>query len=406
MQKQESYSGWQKRIAVFLASQNVSLFGSSVVSFAITWYITLETSSGVWMMLSTICSMLPQVLISLMGGVWADRYNRKHLIMLADGFIALATLALAIAFLMGYQRLELLLAASVIRSIGAGIQTPAVSAIYPQLVPEESLMKVQGVNQTLNSVLLLASPAVGGLVLGTVGIVGAFFVDVVTAVLAIFVMSFIRVPAAEKPKEQGSVWDELKTGVRYTFNHRQLRRIVIFYSISFFLFTPAAVLNPLMVERSYGSEIWRLTANEVIWTVGSLLGGVFVALRGEFKNKTRTVAICLVGFGVTFGLMGISRDFIIYLIFMGLAGCFMPVIATAMTVHIQQLTAPEVMGRVFSVVQLISSSAMPLAILIFGPLADVVKVELLLIFTSVILIFVGILYGRPMKESGGERQPE
>lgn len=397
MQYQEINSGWEKRIAVFLTSQNISLFGSSVVSFAITWYITLETSSGIWMMLSTICSMLPQVLVSLMGGVLADRYNRKYLIMLSDGFIALATLALAIFFLAGFQQLELLLVASIIRSIGAGIQTPAVSAIFPQLVPEEKLMKVQGVNQTLNSILLLAAPAAGGLILGTFGIVGAFFVDVVTAVLAILAMRFLRVPGSVRQAESSSAWEELKSGIRYTFQHRQIRRLIIFFSISFFLFTPAAILNPLMVERSFGGEIWRLTANEVVWTIGNLLGGVFVAFKGEFRDKTRTVAICLAGFGVTFALLGLSRNFTTYLVFMGLAGCFMPVVTATMTVHIQELTSPEVMGRVFSVVQLVSISAMPIAILLFGPLADMVRIEILLVITSIALIFVGILYGRPGK---------
>jgi DHA3 family macrolide efflux protein-like MFS transporter len=113
-------------------SQNISLFGSSVVGFAILWHVTIDTSSGVWIMFTTICSSLSQVLMSLFGGALADRYNRKYLIMLTDGFIALSTLALAVAFLLGVRRLELLLAASVVRSLGAGIQTPAVSAIYPQ----------------------------------------------------------------------------------------------------------------------------------------------------------------------------------------------------------------------------------------------------------------------------------
>ena len=71
------------------------------MSFAIIWYVTLQTSSGKWIMLFTICSLLPQVLISLWAGVWTDRHNRKHLIMLADGFIALATLGLVIAFWAG-----------------------------------------------------------------------------------------------------------------------------------------------------------------------------------------------------------------------------------------------------------------------------------------------------------------
>ena len=386
-------ASWKKQIALFLVSQNISLFGSSVVGFAIVWYITLETSSGTWMMLSTVCSMAPQVLISLFGGVWADRHNRKILIMLSDGFIALATLVLAVSFLSGLQNIWLLLAASVVRSIGAGIQTPAVGAIYPQLVPVEHLTKVQGVNQTLNSVLLLLSPAVGGAVLGSFGIVWAFFIDVITAALAILVMSTIKVGKQAGGEQPLSMAADIKKGLSYVFRHTQLRRIVICYLFSFFLITPAAVLSPLMVERTFGSDVWRLTANEIVWTVGSLIGGIFVSLRGSFRDKVRTVAICLIGFGVCFALLGLSWDFVVFLVFMGIGGFFMPVISTAQTVHIQEITEPAVLGRVFSIVQIISASAMPVAILFFGPLADVVSVESILIVTGVLLAFVGVVYG-------------
>ena len=178
-------SAFNRKIVLFLISQNVSLFGSSVVGYAIIWYITLETSSGTWLMLSTICALVPQVIVSLWGGVLADRYNRKHLIMLTDAFIALSTFGLALAFWSGFKHLELLLAVSVVRSIGAGIQIPAVGSIYPQLVEREHLTRVQGVSQTVSSVLMLASPAVGGLVLATMDIAWAFMLDVVTAAAAI-----------------------------------------------------------------------------------------------------------------------------------------------------------------------------------------------------------------------------
>ncbi len=387
-------NGWKQQAALFLVSQNISLFGSSVVGFAVLWHITLTTSSGIWLMLATICSMVPQVLVSLFGGVLADRYNRKHLIMLADGFIALATLGLAFSFLMGFEHIGMILAVSAVRSIGAGIQGPAVSAIYPQLVPEEQLTRIQGVNQTVGSVLLLLSPALGGALLGSVNIVAAFFVDVITAALAIGVMSVIRVEKVVSATDAMSVISDLKSGVSYTLSHPKLRRIVTCYIISFFLITPAAILTPLMVERSFGNEVWRLTANEMVWTVGSLLGGVFVALRGEFKDKFKAVAICLVGFGVTFGLLGIAWHFGVYLILMGLAGCFMPVIATAQTVYIQEITEPAMLGRTFSIVQLIASAAMPVGILLFGPLADVVSVESILLVSGILLALAGLFYGR------------
>ncbi len=393
-------SSWKKETALFLISQSVSLFGSSVVSFSVIWYITLETSSGVWVMLFTICSLLPQVLISLWAGVWADRYNRKHLIMLADGFIALATLGLAIAFWAGYQKMELLLAVSFIRSIGAGIQTPAVNALFPQIVPQEKLTKVQGINQTLNSILMLISPAVGGIVLGSMDISRAFMLDVVTASSAIAVLCFIPVQRIAQTGEVASVFTELRRGISYALGHRLLKRILICFGVSFFLITPAAVLTPLLVERSFGGDVWRLTANEMVWTVGSLVGGVFVSLKGEFKNKIGTVALCLVAFGVSFTLLGIANSFTIYLLIMGAAGFFMPVIATVQTVLLQENVEAAMMGRVFSLVQIVTGSAMPVAILLFGPLADIVPIGLILLVSGALLAVTGIVYQITSKRAG------
>ncbi|HOH47458.1 MAG TPA: MFS transporter, partial [Candidatus Cloacimonadota bacterium] len=133
---------FSRKVILFLISQNLSLFGSSVVGFAIIWHITLETSSGTWLMLGTLTTMIPQVLVSLWGGVWADRYNRKHLIMLSDSFVALATLGLALFYIAGFRQIWLLLAVSAVRALGSGVQTPAVNAIYPQLVPPEGLTRV------------------------------------------------------------------------------------------------------------------------------------------------------------------------------------------------------------------------------------------------------------------------
>src|SRR3954463_5439188 len=99
---------WKKNIILFLSSQTVSLFGSSLVQYAIMWHITLTTESGLMMTLYIICGFIPTFILSPVAGVWADRYNRKMLIILADGLIALSTLALAILFLMGFDAIWLL----------------------------------------------------------------------------------------------------------------------------------------------------------------------------------------------------------------------------------------------------------------------------------------------------------
>ena len=87
----QTQNNWKRKTLLFLASQCITLFGSMIVQMSIIWYVTLMTSSGAWVAAFTICSYLPQFLISFFAGVWADRYNRKKLIVLSDAVITVAT---------------------------------------------------------------------------------------------------------------------------------------------------------------------------------------------------------------------------------------------------------------------------------------------------------------------------
>lgn len=385
------YAHWKRNSAWFLSSQTVSLFGSSLTQFAIVWYVTLSTSSGIMIMISSLCSFLPQILISLFAGVWADRYNRKYLIMIADGSIAFATLILAVVYLFGYRELWLLFLVSAIRSVGTGIQTPAVSAIIPQIVPQDKLMRINGINGTIQSLTMLVSPAVSGVVLSLAGLEAAFFIDVVTAAAAIIILSRLAVAKVARSLDQNQMgaFADLKTGLRYTWNHRFLRVFLAFYAGLMFLVTPAALLTPLMTTRSFGEEVWMLTANEMVWSLGTVVGGVVIATWGGFRNRIHTIVLGTVGFGLFTMLMGFSGAFLLYLILLFIAGISMPFIGSPGMVLLQEKVEPEMQGRVFGLVQIVSSSAIPLGMAIFGPLADAVKVEYLLISTGFLMAVLG-----------------
>jgi len=232
------------------------------------------------------------------------------------------------------------------------------------------------------------------MVLGYLDISWAFMIDVITAVIAIIILCFIKIDKVSQPDEKSSVFENLREGVKYTFENKLLKDIIICFGISFFLITPAAFLTPIMIQRSFGDEVWRLTANEMVWTIGSLIGGIFVSFRGEFKNKIRTIAISLIAFGITFALLGMVKWFMVYLLIMGLSGFFMPICSTAQTVLIQENVQDTMMGRVFSIIQIITSASMPVAMLLFGPLADVVSVELILLVTGIMLAGLGFIVSR------------
>ena len=189
------YENWKKNIIIFLSSQTISLFGSSLVQYAIMWHITLTTQSGMMMTLFILCGFLPTFILSPFGGVWADRYNRKVLIILSDGLIAVATLIMAIVFLMGYEAVWLLFAMSAIRAIGTGIQGPAVGAILPQIVPEDKLTKVSGTNGSIQAIIMFVSPMASAALLTMSSLEIIFFIAVVTAAIAIVtLLVFLKIP--------------------------------------------------------------------------------------------------------------------------------------------------------------------------------------------------------------------
>ena len=382
-------NNWKKNTTLFLTSQAISFFGSMLVQYAITWYITLETQSGIMMTIAIICGFLPTFFLSPFSGVWADRYNRKLLIILSDSLIALTTLILAILFFMGYDSIWLLFVASAIRSIGAGIQMPAVGAFLPGIVPEDQLTRVNGINSSIQSLVMLVSPMLSGALLTLTTIEIVFFIDVVTAAIAVVILLlFLHVPAHAKALEKQKIgyFADMRKGLNYINNHGFVKTLFIFCAIYFVLVAPLSFLTPLQVTRSFGSDVWRLTAIEIAFSIGMTLGGIIIASWGGFKNKLHTMVLSFFAVAVcTLGL-GIIPVFGIYLFLMGLVGIAMPIFNTPFMVLIQQKVEPDFLGRVFGVLTTISSSVMPLAMLVYGPVADVVKIEWLLIVTGLLML--------------------
>lgn len=382
---------WKKNIKRFLTAQTLSLFGSSLVQYAIIWYITLSTTSGKMLMISTLCGFLPQVCISLFAGVWIDRYNRKHIIMFADGLIAIATFCLAITFISGNKNIVFLFLVLIIRSIGTGIQTPSVNAIIPQIVPKEALMKVNGINSTLSSIMMFLSPAISGAILSFASLEITMFIDCITAAIAIFMTSLIKIDRNKELEEnKETTFQEIKKGFSTIKNIKLIRNLLIFQVFMMFLISPSAFLTPLLVSRTFGAEVWRLTASEMTYSLGMIIGGIVITTWGGFHKKVNTIILASILYGSLMIGLGIAPLFAMYLLLNTCIGITAPCYNTPMTVIIQQNVQPDMQGRVFSVMQIATSCLLPLGMAIFGPLADKVNVQSILIIAGTIGIIITI----------------
>ncbi|MGN8244577.1 MFS transporter [Cellulomonas soli] len=385
--------GWRRDTAVFLSGQTVSLFGSMLVQYAIMWHLTLQTKSGTVMALASVFGFLPQAIVSVFGGVWADRHDRKKLVIGADATIAVTTLGLALLMLNGVEDLWLVYLALAIRSVGAGIQMPAVTSLLPQIVPTEKLMRVNGINGTIQSAMMLLAPAVAAAVYASASIVAVFFVDVVTAVIGIGLLASIAVPRLVRTDADGprpAYFADLVGGVRYVLGHDFVRWLLALYGVVFVLVVAPSYLTPLMVVRTFGDEVWKLTANEISFSVGMLLGGALIAVWGGFRNRVTTILAATFAFGaLTIGL-GVAPGMWVFFGFMFLIGLGVPFFSTPAMTVLQETVEPEIQGRVFGFVGIVMAVAMPLGMAVLGPLADTVSVEVLLVICGVLMVAVAL----------------
>ncbi len=387
------------KIILFLSGQTVSLFGSALVQYAISMHITLITGSGMMMTISILCGFLPQALITLFAGVWADRFNRKKMIVLADGMIAFTTAILAVLFTLGHDYIWLLFVISAVRSLGAGIQMPAVSAFLPEIVPQDSLMRVNGINASIRAIGLL-SPAAAGALYAAAGerLMSIFWVDVLTAVIGIALLLLIKTAARQVPEsgtEKRRIFSDMRIGMKYMLERKWLKHFVGFNMTFMLMFGPVAFLTPLMVKRSFGDAAWLLVVHETVFAAGMTLSGLLVGLlAAKFRNKVSMVVTGCGVFGLTTLLMGFSPNFWYYLGVMLPMGMTVPVINTGAMTVLQQRVQPDFMGRVFSLIAITESFAMPFSMLVFGPIADFVSVESLLIVTGVLMMIITFLMTR------------
>lgn len=382
---------WARNATLFLAGQTASLFGSSLVQYAIMWHLTLTTQSGLVLMGATIAGFLPQAVVSVFAGVWADRHNRKLIVMGADAVIAVTTLGLVVLLLRGVDDLWLIFLTLAIRSVGAGVQTPAVSALIPQIVPSASLMRVNGINTSIQSGSMLLSPALAAWLYASFDLAAVLMVDVVTALIGIGLVLLVPVPAIARSAEVMGYLDDLRAGLGYVRSHALVRRVLVFYAIIFVLVVPPSYLTPLLVVRTFGDEVWKLTANELAFSIGMVLGGAVLAWWGGTRDRIRMLVGASIGVGVLSIALGLAPYLWLFLVFMFLVGMCIPFFWTTSTTLLQETVENDFQGRVFGLLGIVMALAMPFGMLVFGPLSDVVSVQALLIGGGVLTILVGIV---------------
>lgn len=386
-------SHWKRAFAIIWGGQFFSILSSSLVNFAVIIWISLQTGSAEMLAWAAIAAILPQSLIGPFTGVLIDRWNRKLIMMLADTFIALCTLVLALLFWLNIAETWHIFALLALRSVGSSFHMPAMQASVPLLAPPSQLTRIAGINQIIASISQIAGPALGAMLITVWDIEYVLLIDVAGALIAVSSLFFVHIP--NPPQDEAGdrhILKEMKEGAMLILRDRGISYLLLYSVLVTFFIVPISVVFPLMTLNYFQGTEFQAGIIEAVWSVGALAGGAIMGAKVYKVNRVVLINWMYVVCGITFLLTGLltPAGFIWFAALTALAGVSAAINNSAFTGLLQSKISPTALGRVFSLYFTVSLIPSMLGLIGIGFLADGLGLTTSFILSGAIIILIGI----------------
>ncbi len=389
---------WKVPFFSIWSGQAVSLLGSRVAQFALVWWLTDLTGSATVLATASMVALIPEIVLGPIAGAYVDRWDRRRVMMVADGLVALASLWLAVMFWTGVAQIWHIYIIMVLRAIGGSFHWPAMQASTSLMVPKAQLARVAGLNQTLNGALNIIGPPLGALLMDVLPLQGVMAVDVGTALLAIVPLFFVSVPQPRrdvKLVEEGapSIWVDVREGWAYLWRWKGMVILIGAAMIFKIASTPAFSLLPLLVREHFKGGAGALSLLESVLGVGTVLGGLALSVWGGFRRKIYTVLVGMAAFGLAFIALGVTPStwFAMALGVAFVMGFIVSLIDGPIMAIMQGTVAPGMQGRVFTVMGSLLWITSPFSLAVAGPVSDWLGLQVWYLVAGALCSAIGIL---------------
>ncbi|KMJ57462.1 permease [Bacillus sp. LL01] len=394
----------------FMISKLISTFGAQVYAFAISFYILQLTGSATSFATNLLCNMLPRTLAAPFAGAITDRYSRKMIVIVSQITTTLAITGLLIYTLTSGLSLLAIYITTCILSLTSMFSGIAFTSSITGLIDRPRIQKAMAMNQMAISFAAIGSPAVGGLLYGTVPIPVFLIMFIVASILAVILestMNFRLFSALTTAKEEGekkeSMWQSMKAGISYL---RFQSTILVMLWISLlinFLFGAFEVGYSFILIENLKMQSQHFGFTQGALSLGMLLMSIYFSARKEVRfpllvSKWGIVCIGAVMGAISLPLilsMGYWAVFTYYMILMFCFGSLIIIINTPLQVMFQKTIDDEYKGRVFSIIETMSMALTPLGMVIYGILYDLFPGEWILLLSAGMLIIVTLIMARP-----------
>jgi DHA3 family macrolide efflux protein-like MFS transporter len=398
-QTKQHTSSWAMSFFTIWVGQALSLIGSGLGGFALVWWLTDTTRSATVLATASLVQVLPGVILGPFVGALVDRWNRRTVMILADTAIALFSAWLAFLFWTEALQIWHVYVIMFVRAVGGTFHWPAMQASTSLMVPKEQLSRVAGMNQTLQGILNIVSPPLGAFLMTLLPLHGIMAIDVATAAFAIAPLFVVYIPQPERrevangaQEAKPSIWQDVKEGFLYIWRWQGLFIVLLIATLLNLLINPGFSLVPILVTEHFGGRAAQLAWMNSAWGLGAVAGGLTLSVWGGFRRRIHTSLLGMLGMSLGVLIVGFvpSSAFWLGLFGMFLAGFMNPITNGPFFAILQDVVAPDMQGRVFTVIMSISAGASPLGMAVAGPVADWLGVQIWFVVGGIVGLLIGV----------------
>ncbi len=403
-----------KDFILVVTGQIISLFGNAILRFALPLYLLKETGSSALFGVVTACSLLPMIILSLLGGILADRVNKRNIMVGLDSFTALVILGFY--FLKGVFPTVPLFTVTLMMLYGiSGTYQPTVQASIPFLVPKEKLLSANAIVNQIGSLASFLGPIIGGMLYGIWGIESILKVSIVSFLLSAVIEVFIVIPFSkrkEKNRILQIVKNDLRDSLQFLKNEKPvfIKVCVIIAGLNMFLSSMVTIGIPVIIVDELALTDQMLGITQGLLAVGGIFGGLLTAVFGKKLNPCKAAFFlylcalftCIMGCGMMFAEIPI-----ISYIVLSATGMAVTIASTMFSIQmltvVQSQTPSHLVGKVIACIMTLIMCSQPIGQLMYGFLFEMFSryIAFIMIMSASVSFFIAVYSNKVLHQLGG-----
>jgi MFS family permease len=381
-----------RNFQLFFAGQLISLIGTWMQTVAQSWLVYRLTNSALLLGAVGFASQIPVFIMAPVGGIVADRHNRRRVVISTQIASMILAGILAALTLSGVVQVWQIMVLAASMGVVNAFDIPARQAFLIDMVGREDLMNAIALNSSMFNGARIIGPAVAGILVATIGEGWCFFANAVSYIAVIAGLLLMRIERAAKLTTEGSPLQNILEGFAFVRNTGPIRAILLLLGLVSFVGMPYAVLMPVFADKILHGGARGLGILMGATGIGALLGAVSLAARVGVRGLGRLIAICACGFGLSLVLFSSSRIFWLSAAFLLPVGFFMMVQMASSNTLIQAMVPDQLRGRVMSVYSMMFMGMAPFGALSAGVVAHHLGAPLTVAIGGLACMAGGILF--------------